>query len=81
MSLPIVAIVTPGSFVIPSSTSSSVELVVQHVVPHLTREVRPIVFGKAAKSMPSCEKRGEVTYIRTPAPTPQAYVRQVGSVT
>ncbi|NOU96551.1 glycosyltransferase [Paenibacillus sp. LMG 31456] len=78
MKLPFVAIVTPGSFVIPSGTSSSVELVVEHVAPHLTSEVRPVVFGRTGgRNRPVLETRKGVRYIRLPAPSPQAYIRNV----
>ncbi|MDF2962637.1 MAG: glycosyl transferase family 1 [Paenibacillus sp.] len=79
MNLPQVAIISPGSFVIPSATSSSVELVVEHVVPHLTREVSPVVFGRTGRNRPDFEMRGNVRYVRLPAPSPQAYIRHVSS--
>ncbi|MCR8629716.1 glycosyltransferase family 4 protein [Paenibacillus radicis (ex Xue et al. 2023)] len=78
MKLPFVAIVTPGSFVIPSAMSSSVELVVEHVAPHLVGEVRPVVFGRTGgRKRPLLETRRGVCYVRVPRPSPQAYIRNV----
>ncbi|TDF97548.1 glycosyltransferase family 4 protein [Paenibacillus piri] len=77
MDMPVVAFVTPGTFDIPSATSSSVELVVEHVVPYLMREAMPIVFGRKSGRRPGFEVRGGVRYVRLAAPSPLRYIRNV----
>jgi spore coat protein SA len=59
-----VAIVTPGSFPIPSPRSSSVETVVDKLTNSLQNEVEFSIYGKQSIDMPSSEKRGNLTYIR-----------------
>lgn len=73
---PDVAIVTPGSFVIPSGKSSSVELVVEQVASRIKSHVCLVVLGRLGR-MPASEVRRGVRYIRVPAPSPQQYIRSV----
>lgn len=61
---PKVAIITPGSFPIPSARSSSVETVVEMQTNALQSEVNFAIFGKRTKDLPSSEKRGNITYVR-----------------
>ncbi|SFK72496.1 Glycosyltransferase involved in cell wall bisynthesis [Paenibacillus sp. 1_12] len=77
MKVPVVAIITPGSFVVPCATSSSVELVVEQVARRMTTEVCPIIFGKQSPNMPSSEVLDGVQYIRVPARSPRGYISQV----
>ncbi|OXM87343.1 glycosyltransferase family 4 protein [Paenibacillus rigui] len=76
MSRPVVVIISPGSFAIPSATSSSVELVVEQVAKRLTREVQPVVIGKTVKGSAASEVIDGVSYVRVPASSPQAYIRK-----
>ncbi|MBP1156669.1 MULTISPECIES: glycosyltransferase family 4 protein [unclassified Paenibacillus] len=73
---PDVAIVTPGSFVIPSGKSSSVELVVEQVASRIKSHIRLVVLGRLGR-LPASEVRQGVRYIRVPAPSPQQYIRSV----
>lgn len=61
---PKVAIITPGSFPIPSPQSSSVETVVEMQTNALQTEVDFTIFGKKTKELPSSEKRGNISYVR-----------------
>lgn len=76
MDHPDVAIVTPGSFVIPSGKSSSVELVVEQVANRIQSDVRLVVLGRLGR-LPASEERHGVRYIRVPAPSPLKYIRGV----
>lgn len=77
MNRPVIAIVSPGSFVVPSATSSSVELVIEQVARRMTHEVRPVVFGRTSRIRPSLEETDGVRYVRVRAPSPLAYIRNV----
>ncbi|WP_282941146.1 glycosyltransferase family 4 protein [Paenibacillus sp. RC67] len=77
MDRPVIAIVSPGSFVIPSAESSSVELVIEQVAKRLTQEVGPVVFGKITKGYPRKEVIDGVRYVRVGATSQQSYIRQV----
>lgn len=77
MRRPVVVIVTPGSFAIPSAVSSSVELVVEQVAKRMVREVQPIVFGRKVKGRAVSETIEGVQYVRVPCPSPLGYIRQV----
>jgi spore coat protein SA len=61
---PKVSIITPGSFPIPSSRSSSVETVVEMQAISLQSEVEFTIYGKKTKELPSFEKRGSISYAR-----------------
>lgn len=61
---PKVAIITPGTFPIPSSRSSSVETVVNMQTVVLQNDVSFTIFGKKTKDLPSIEKQGNISYIR-----------------
>lgn len=77
MKTPVIAIITPGSFVVPCATSSSVELVVEQVARRLLPAVRPVVFGKKSRSVPSSEMVDGVRYIRVSSLSPGSYIAQV----
>ncbi|WP_066363001.1 glycosyltransferase family 4 protein [Neobacillus drentensis] len=61
---PKVAIITPGSFPIPSSRSSSVETVIEMQTNILQNDIQFTVFGKKTKDLPSVEKQGNISYVR-----------------
>lgn len=61
---PKVAIITPGSFPIPSARSSSVETVVYKLANALNKDVEFTIFGKKAKELPFTEVKGNISYIR-----------------
>ncbi|MEK3913774.1 glycosyltransferase family 4 protein [Paenibacillus sp. FSL H7-0331] len=77
MKVPVIAIITPGSFVVPCATSSSVELVVEQVARRVTTEVCPVIFGKESPDMPHTEMLDGVQYIRVPARSPVGYISEV----
>ncbi len=72
-----VVFVTPGSFVIPSGKSSSVELVVEQVALRLRKHVRVAVIGRRSRRLPPMEIRQGVRYERVPAVSPRRYVEGV----
>ena len=61
---PKVAIITPGSFPIPSTRSSSVETVIEMQTYALQSEVEFTIFGKKTRELPRTEKQGDISYIR-----------------
>jgi len=69
-----VAIVTPGTFAIPSGKSSSVELVATEVGERLKDHVLIDIFGKKTKGQPASEVLGSIRFLRPPA---RPYIRQV----
>jgi spore coat protein SA len=62
-----VAIVTPGTFAIPSGRSSSVELVAMQVGSRLRRHADVVVLGKKTKRLPTREVRDGIRFIRPAA--------------
>lgn len=64
MKLRKVAIVTPGTFAIPSQRNSSVEKVVEQVCNRLKHKVSFTLFGKKERGMRAYEVRDGITYIR-----------------
>lgn len=74
MSLLRVAIVTPGTFPVPSGRSSSVEQVAMQVGERLKRQAEVTVLGKKTKRLPVREQRGGIRFIRPPV---KPYVGQV----
>ncbi|MFE5320283.1 glycosyltransferase family 4 protein [Paenibacillus sp. NPDC056579] len=77
MKRPVIAIVSPGSYAVPSATSSSVELVIEQVAKRLARDATPVVFGKKEKDRPSVEDLDGVRYVRVRAVTPRSYMKRV----
>lgn len=73
-----VAIVTPGSFPIPSQGSSSVERVVEKFAPLLKPYAEPRIFGKLSKRLPRQGKFNGVSCERFPAGNKQRYIHSVG---
>lgn len=74
-----VAFVTPGSFPIPSAGSSSVERVVEKMVPWLAADIEPVIYGRSAKGLARVGKVGGVRCVRYPARDKSAYVRAVSA--
>lgn len=66
MSLRRIAVITPGNFVIPSERSSSVERVVEQVVPLARDEVSAVIYGTAGKGLPQKGEIEGVPCIRLP---------------
>lgn len=73
-----VAFVTPGSFPIPSSRSSSVERVVEKFVPLLKPHVEPRIYGKTARYLPRTSLVNGVVCERFHAANKVNYVASVG---
>lgn len=70
-------IVTPGSFPIPSGTSSSVEQVVQKTAEQLVKSMPVVVLGRKASYQPWKEIRQGVIYHRVPYQTQTTYMKHV----
>ncbi|QAY66610.1 glycosyltransferase family 4 protein [Paenibacillus protaetiae] len=73
-----VAFVTPGSFPIPSSKSSSVERVVEKFVPLLSPVIEPRIYGRASRNLSKKGKVANVICERYPASNKAVYTRLVG---
>jgi spore coat protein SA len=73
-----VAIVTPGSFPIPSQGSSSVERVVEKFAPLLMPYAEPRIYGKLSKKLPRRGQFKGVVCERFPAGSKQRYIHEVG---
>ncbi|PZD95122.1 glycosyltransferase family 1 protein [Paenibacillus sambharensis] len=73
------AFITPGSFVIPSPSGSSVERVVEHIVPLLDRSrVEPRIYGRSSRRLKRIGSVRGVRCERFPAVDKALYVRKVG---
>ncbi|OMF31772.1 glycosyl transferase family 1 [Paenibacillus sp. FSL H8-0548] len=72
------AIVTPGSFPIPSSRSSSVERVIEKFAPLLLPSAEPRIFGRLSKRLSRRGKFNGVVCERFPAGNKQRYIYKVG---
>lgn len=79
MNKPRVAVVTPGSFVVPSPRSSSVERVVYEVTRLLQEQVDCHVYGIRAGGYAANENIGGVHYIRVPGSKRNGYMRAVNN--
>lgn len=66
MNRPKVAVVTPGSFIIPSGRSSSVERVIEKIVPLTCDRLDITVFGKRDEQGNVRDQIGDVPCIRVP---------------
>jgi spore coat protein SA len=74
---PKVAIVTPGTFALPSDFSSSVERVVDEISLHLAAEADVYVFSKFRQGLRPTETVNGVTHIRPSAKSPAGYRKAV----
>jgi spore coat protein SA len=61
---PTIAIVTPGTFTVPSNSSSSVERVVDALSRKMHNELNMIIFSRRGKGFAGYEKKGNITHIR-----------------
>jgi spore coat protein SA len=77
MKKPNVAIVTPGTFSIPSHRSSSVERVVMNVSNLLKHEVNFSIYGKKVKGLPDEQRKDGIHYIRPYYRTRLQYLNKV----
>lgn len=73
-----VAFITPGSFPIPSTRSSSVERVVEKFVPLLKPHVEPRIYGRTGKSLPRKGFVKDVVCERFNAKNKSTYIQSVG---
>lgn len=72
-----IAVVTPGTFPIPSVLSSSVERVVEHVVPLVSDQLQCVIFGRMSRRISQrCDVRGVPCY-RVPYQNGRQYIHQV----
>lgn len=69
-----VAIVTPGTFAIPSNRSSSVEKVVVEVTNRIKHNVSFLIVGKMANGLATLEQRNGMTYYRPTYASRKQYV-------
>ncbi|TXK73844.1 glycosyltransferase family 4 protein [Paenibacillus sp. N3.4] len=72
-----IAIVTPGSFPIPSGKSSSVEQVVQKTAEQLVKQARVCVLGRSTSFQAIRENRNGVSYIRVRRQNSSTYISQI----
>ncbi|WP_375524355.1 glycosyltransferase family 4 protein [Paenibacillus terreus] len=63
---PRLAVVTPGSFVIPSSRSSSVERVIEHTIPPVADPQRTRIYGIRGEGLPARGRLNRIPCIRFP---------------
>ncbi|MEX1028444.1 MAG: glycosyltransferase family 4 protein [Paenibacillaceae bacterium] len=61
---PTIAIVTPGTFTVPSNSSSSVERVVDALSRNMQDELKMIIFSKRSKGFAGYVREGNITHIR-----------------
>ncbi|MFD1953695.1 glycosyltransferase family 4 protein [Paenibacillus thailandensis] len=73
-----VAFVTPGSYPIPSSKSSSVERVVEKFVPLLAPYVEPRIYGRSSRYLSKISRVNDIVCERFPAADKALYARKVG---
>lgn len=76
-SKPRVAIVTPGTFAVPSPNSSSVERVVEEVSGILKDDVDFYIFSKRTDALPEIELNARISYFRLAFRKQSSYLRQV----
>ncbi|OAS18886.1 glycosyltransferase family 4 protein [Paenibacillus oryzisoli] len=73
----VLVIVTPGSFPIPSGSSSSVEQVVEKTAEQLVSRMPVVVLGRKASYQPWKEIRHGVSYRRVPYQGRSAYISHI----
>ncbi|MBD8500248.1 glycosyltransferase [Paenibacillus arenosi] len=77
MRIPRVAIITPGTFPIPSGSSSSVERVVEHVVSLSQSSMKAVIYSRRWPGQSSYGYVGDVPCVRVSSSGGRAYVKQV----
>lgn len=75
--LPKVVVITPGSFSIPSAHSSSVERVVEQVIPLAKHRVHAWIFGRTSKKLPRQGSIQGVPCERFPVGGSGRYIRAI----
>ncbi len=70
---PRIAIVTPGSFTVPSNLSSSVERVVDALSRNMQNEMKMFIFSRRSKGFAGYVRRGNITHIRPRSPVGKRY--------
>ncbi|MCQ6559677.1 glycosyltransferase family 4 protein [Paenibacillus mendelii] len=78
MARPKIAFVTPGAFPLPSPNSSSVERVVEKLVPLLVPAVEACIYGRTGRALPRRGMLKGAKCVRYPAVDKLKYVRNVG---
>lgn len=68
-----VAIITPGTFTVPSECSSSVERIVEETSKRLKDRLEIVIFSKKAKAAPIYERQDGITHIRPHAGSRREY--------
>lgn len=71
------AIVTPGSFPIPSANSSSVERVIEQMIPFMRDRLNLVVFGKASPGYAASEVVEGTVFERYPSRPTIAYLNYI----
>ncbi len=78
MNISSIAIVSPGSFAVPSGTSSSVEHVVERLADRLSEAAAQVtVLGRRTRRRPAREQIGGVTYVRPSYKSGLPYIEAV----
>lgn len=77
MNISSIAIVSPGSFAVPSGTSSSVEHVVERLADRLSEAAQVTVLGRRTRRRPAREQIGGVTYVRPSYKSGLSYIEAV----
>ncbi|MFC4810832.1 glycosyltransferase family 4 protein [Paenibacillus sp. GCM10023250] len=77
MEKPRVAFVTPGTFPLPSPGSSSVERVVEKIVPLLVPRIEAHIYGRISRTLGKRGRLGGASVVRFPAASKQRYIASV----
>ncbi|SEN76088.1 glycosyltransferase family 4 protein [Paenibacillus sp. OV219] len=78
MARPRIAFVTPGTFPLPSQNSSSVERVVEKLVPLLAPRIEPCIYGRSSRALGRRGKLSGSAVERFPAANKRLYLKRVG---
>ncbi|RAP77391.1 glycosyltransferase family 4 protein [Paenibacillus montanisoli] len=73
-----IAFVTPGTFPLPSQKSSSVERVVEKLVPLLIPRVDASIYGRSSRLLGKRGMLGGVSVFRYPAQNKRLYLKRIG---
>ncbi|SDW82362.1 glycosyltransferase family 4 protein [Paenibacillus sp. CF384] len=73
-----IAFVTPGTYVLPSQSSSSVERVVEKLVPLLVPRVEAYIYGRSSRTLENRTMLGGASVVRYPAHNKRLYLKRVG---
>lgn len=78
MARPRIAFVTPGTFPLPSQNSSSVERVVEKLVPLLVPRIDACIYGRSSRTLRRYGKLSGSAVERFPAVNKRLYLKRVG---